>query len=66
MRSQGSTHGLRLVRTHSSLPRAAQRLYGCAPMKDLKSRVVAFSFAILVGLAAWGGVVYFAMHLVKK
>ena len=35
-------------------------------MKDLKSRVVAFSFAILVGLAAWGGVVYFAMHLVKK
>jgi hypothetical protein len=35
-------------------------------MKDLKSRILAFSFAIVVGLAAWGGFVYLAMHLVKK
>ena len=66
MRSQGSTHGLRLIRAHSSLPCAAQRLYGCVPMKDLKSRIVAFSFALVVSLAAWGGVVYIAMHLVKR
>ena len=32
-------------------------------MKDLKSRIVAFSFALVVSLAAWGGVVYIAMHL---
>jgi len=66
MRSQGSTHGLRVIRAHSSLPCAAQRLYGITPMKDLKSRILAFSFAIVVGLAAWGGFVYLAMHLVKK
>jgi len=45
---------------------AALRLYRCAPMKNLKSRIIAFSFAILVSLAAWGGFVYIAMHFVKK
>ena len=35
-------------------------------MKNLKSRIIAFSFAILVSLAAWGGFVYIAMHLVKR
>jgi hypothetical protein len=55
------------VRVDASDPgRAALRLYRCAPMKNLKSRILAFSFAILVSLAAWGGFVYIAMHLVKK
>jgi hypothetical protein len=46
--------------------RAALRLYRCAPTKDLKSRIIAFSLAILVSLAAWGDFVYIAMHLIKK
>ena len=46
--------------------RAALRLYRYAPMKDLKSRIIAFSFAILVSLAAWGGFAYVAMHFLKK
>jgi len=55
---------LRVGTSHSS--RAALRLYRCAPMKDLKSRIIAFSFAILVCLAAWGGFAYVAMHFLKK
>lgn len=35
-------------------------------MKDMKSRVVTFSLAILVSLAVWGGVILVAMHFVKK
>jgi hypothetical protein len=35
-------------------------------MKDQKSRIFAFSLAILVSLAAWGGLLYVAMHSVKK
>lgn len=50
--------------SHTS--RAALRFYTCAPMKDLKSRIIAFSFAILVSLAAWGGFAYVAMHFLKK
>jgi len=35
-------------------------------MKDLKSRVIAFSFAILVSVAVWGGFAYVALHFLKK
>jgi len=35
-------------------------------MKDQKSRIFAFSLAILVSLAAWGGVLYVATHFVKR
>jgi hypothetical protein len=35
-------------------------------MKDLKSRIIAFLFAILLSLAAWGGFAYVAMHFLKK
>ncbi len=35
-------------------------------MKDLKSRIVVFSFTVLVSLAAWGGVAYVAIHFFKK
>jgi hypothetical protein len=35
-------------------------------MKDLKSRIITFSLAILVSLAAWGAFVYVAMHFLKK
>ena len=55
------------VRVETSHPsRTALRLYGYAPMKNLKSRIIAFSFAILVSLAAWGGFAYVAMHFLKK
>jgi hypothetical protein len=54
------------VRVDASRPGRALRPCRCAPMKNLKSRIIAFSFAILVSLAAWGGFVYIAMHLVKK
>ena len=55
------------VRVETSHPsRAALRPYGYAPMKDLKSRIIAFSFAILLSLAAWGGFAYLAMHFLKK
>jgi hypothetical protein len=55
------------VRGDASHPgRATLRLYKCAPMKNLKSRILAFSFAVLVSLAAWGGFAYFAMHFLKK
>lgn len=56
-----------LVRVDASSPGCApQRHYGSAPMKDMKSRVVTFSLAILVSLAVWGGVILVAMHFVKK
>jgi hypothetical protein len=62
-RRQSAAHG----RVDASHPgRAALRLYRCAPTKDLKSRIIAFSLAILVSLAAWGDFVYIAMHLIKK
>jgi hypothetical protein len=48
------------------LGRAPLRHYGSVPMKNLKSRIVTFLLASLVSLAAWGGVVYIAMHFVKK
>jgi hypothetical protein len=51
------------VRVHASV---SGRDHGCAPMKDLKSRIVTFSLAIVVSLAAWGGFVYLAMHFLKK
>lgn len=35
-------------------------------MKDLKSRIVTFSLAIVVSMVAWGGFVYLAMHFLKK
>ena len=34
-------------------------------MKDLKSRILTFSLAVIVSLAAWGGIVYVAMHFIK-
>ena len=46
--------------------RAAPGNYGSIPMKDLKSRIVVFSFTVLLSLAAWGGVVYVAIHFFKK
>jgi hypothetical protein len=55
------------VRLYASLPgRVALRHYGYPPMKDLKSRILTFSLAILVSLAAWGGFAYVAMHFLKK
>lgn len=55
------------VRGYASLPgRDVLRHYGCASMKDLKSRIVTFLLAIIVSLAAWGSVVYFALHFIKK
>ena len=62
-RAAFAAHG-RVETTH--LSRAALRLYRYAPMKDLKSRIIAFSFAVLVSLAAWGGLAYVAMHFLKK
>jgi hypothetical protein len=35
-------------------------------MKNFKSRIIAFSLAILVSLAAWGGFAYVAMHFLRK
>jgi hypothetical protein len=67
MRSRALAASPAHVQVDASHPgRATLRLYRCAPMKDLKSRIIAFSFAILVSLAAWGGFVYIAMHLIKK
>jgi hypothetical protein len=67
MRSRTPAASPAYVRVDASDPgRAARRLYRCAAMKNLKSRVIAFSFAILVSLAAWGGFVYIATHFVKK
>ena len=55
------------IRMDAPLPRrSAPSHYGCAPMKDLKSRIFTFSIAIIVSLAAWGGFAYVAMHLFKK
>jgi hypothetical protein len=67
MRSQARTTRFTPVRAEAPLPERAGRFYyGSAPMKDLKSRIVTFSLAILVSLAAWGGFVYVAMHFLKK
>ena len=67
MRSRTQAVSAEHVRVETSYPsRAALRLYKCAPMKDLKSRIIAFSFAILLSLAAWGGFAYLAMHFLKK
>jgi hypothetical protein len=48
------------------LGRAVRRYYGSIPMKNRRLRIVTFPLAILVSLAAWGSVVYFAMHYLKK
>lgn len=67
MRSQTPAASPTYVRVETShLSRAALHFYKCAPMKNLKSRIIAFSLAILVSLAAWGGFAYVAMHFLKK
>jgi hypothetical protein len=67
MRSRIPAASAAEVRVDASRPgRAALRLYRCDPMKNLRSRIIAFSFAILVSLAAWGGFAYIAMHFLKK
>jgi hypothetical protein len=63
MRSRASKARATPVRVHASV---TGRDHGCAPMKDLKSRIITFSLAVLVSLAAWGGFVYVAMHFLKK
>jgi hypothetical protein len=35
-------------------------------MKNRGLRIVTFSLAVLVSLAAWGAFVYVAMHFLKK
>ena len=67
MRSRSTEASPALVRGDTSHPgRAALRPYKCVPMKNFKSRIIAFSLAILVSLAAWGGFAYVAMHFLKK
>ena len=67
MGSRTPAASLAHVRVEASRPRrAALSLYRCAAMKNLKSRVIAFSFSILVSLAAWGGFAYVALHFLKK
>ena len=55
------------VRVDSSLSgRPDPHHYGCAPVKNRKSRILTFPLAILISLAAWGIAVYFAMRFLKR
>ena len=70
VRREGTRSGARQaratpIRMPAPLPHRAAPSHGCAPMKDLKSRILTFSLAVIVSLAAWGGIVYVAMHFIK-
>ena len=67
MRSRARTIKFTPLRAAAPLSdRADQRYYGIRPMKNRGLRIVTFSLAILVSLAAWGSVVRLAMQYLKK
>ena len=67
MRSRARTIKFTPLRAAAPLSdRADQRYYGIRPMKNRGLRIVTYSLAIVVSLAAWSGAVYFVMHFVKR
>ena len=67
MRSRARTIKFTPLRAAAPLSdRADQRYYGIRPMKNRGLRIVTFSLAILVSLAAWGGFAYVTMQFLKK